>query len=398
MRLKTSLERPSDRLRVLQELVLLSELAGRKSKGQALNHATNYEDSRFIHGMAALEELKQCVSAILKDEPDNRQAILSLGCCDHAMGDRVKAQECFDRLSGQLKDHIGSCVKLNDDFLQGLASTEETDITRHLPDLVTIHSIKNSRDPVVVVSSDYRYFFHFARPLIMSLQRNMPGVKIHVHVMDTVENDMDDVKNWCQRVENIQLGLTAETTGLFEQSRDQALCYYHAVRFVRLYQWRQMYDGPLWMIDADALANKNPQPLLQETNNWDVALRVRPGRFEPWNIMSAGLIGIAPTDKGRQFLRLTAAYIAHYHSTDGLAWGIDQLALLAAFYATDECKLRFLSGREQDVELQEHGLFWFLSGQNKVLFPDLALGPDRTLNKLSERDQRFARLYLQYLS
>jgi len=389
---------PLEKLEVLQEIVLLKEMAGRKSNGLPLYHAVSYENSNIHFAHDELKHVERLARQVLNSDSGNPAALLSLSCVLYAQGAPGHGQDLFDQVTEKVTGHIGAAVNFDSNFLNSLKVESADELLAGLPEVMTIQLKTNAGKPVIVIVCDYRYYYHFARPLIISIDRRVRGVCVHLHIMDASAQQLDDAMAWLQSLASVRCNLSAENTDQQNRSQNDALDYYHAMRFVRLYEWRKTYDGPLWIMDADALINLDPSKLLSNCKGWDVAIRIRPGRLEPWNVMSAGLVGFAPTDAAAQFLHIAASYITHHYRNGKLAWGIDQLALLAAHFAIDNYRLRSLSNLEQDVELHANGLFWFLSGKNKTLFPDLGKNKEAVFARLTERDRKFAQLYLTCLS
>jgi tetratricopeptide (TPR) repeat protein len=387
---------PKQKREVLFELILIKEIAGRGASGRAKYHAATLDDAKIQYSLPELSDLEHLCKGSLDENPKDAGALLGYACALIAGGEWDRSQSYFQQLHPLLPGHIGSVVQLDDRFLETLATTADDQLVTELPDLIHSQPRSFGDQPVFMVASDFRYFHHFSRPLVLSLARHKPGVCIHLHIMDASANQLDEAKGWSDSLSNMQCAISAETTGLASGPPGKAASYYHSVRFVRFFQLRGLYAGPLWMVDADALANCDPTSLLRTSGNWDVAFRLRPGRLEPWNMVSAGLVGMAPTEEAFQFYRLVAAYITHFLKQDRLAWGIDQVALLAALYRMNKKRLRLLTELEQDIDLQTDGVFWFLSGANKALFPELASDSDATMAKLTNREQRFAQAYLDY--
>lgn len=382
---------------ILFILILYKEVAERDRRGQAKYHATSIEDSKCANTQRELDELRRISGSILAQDPVNVAALMSHACVQYALDNIDASQACFSKLEQIQPNHIGSTVKLDADFLTDLANANVEEITAGFPGLNHVTQSACGGEPVILVSSDYEYFDHYGRYLIASINQRMPSTFVHVHLMDADERGLENAVAWCRRMTSLTCAITSETTGLGADEEDTA-CYYHAVRFVRYAQLRSTYQGPLWMIDADALAHGDARPMLQWSANWDVAMRLRPGRLQPWNTVSAGLVGMAPTPAATAFFTRTAAYIAHFWKKGCLTWGIDQLALLASIKGSNTARLRFVDSLEQDVEICSDGIFWFLSGPNKALFPSLRQEPETILSRLNERERRYAKEYMRYTS
>jgi len=142
--------------------------------------------------------------------------------------------------------------------------------------------------------------------------------------------------------------------------------YYHAARFLRLAEWMEKHRRPVWLLDVDALCNGPPRdrlfPLL---DGHDIALRGRPCRLEPWNQLNASVVGFNCTPNGKAYLRAVADYIQRAVDTDGLQWGIDQVALLCAGFGGEHLRIRWLDDKAVDYEQQDDSAIWCNSGRAK---------------------------------
>ena len=82
-------------------------------------------------------------------------------------------------------------------------------------------------------------------------------------------------------------------------------------------------------------------------------------------------MAIAPTPRGMDYLRLLAAYIAHFYSTNCLRWGIDQLAMYAVHEYMREAnkapQVHLLDDRAVDYECFDDSFVWCNSGRGKFL-------------------------------
>src|SRR5581483_7209710 len=90
-----------------------------------------------------------------------------------------------------------------------------------------------------------------------------------------------------QEVPSLRVAISAEQPWIQNQGKAAARAYYHAIRFIRFYQHSRAYRGPLWLMDVDALFNRDPSSMYSRLEGADIAIRVRPGRLEPWNQFNA---------------------------------------------------------------------------------------------------------------
>jgi tetratricopeptide (TPR) repeat protein len=271
-------------------------------------------------------------------------------------------------------------ITFDPNFFHALARVPQADIAADLPPLLSVAAPDFADRPIAYLACDYTYFTRFAVPMIRSLADTAPGAQLHVHIMDAADGQLGDVAAFC-RAQPLTVAISAEQPGIDRKGSQAARAYYHAVRFIRYDQHLATYDRPLWLMDVDALFNRDPQVLYDTIGAHDVALRVRPGRLEPWNQFNACIVGARPTGAARTYIRMIAAYIAHHHRQDTLIWGIDQIAMYAVFthlqLAQSAPSLAFLDDRAIDYMYLDDGVVWCNSGRNK--FAHLKRWPDGSL-------------------
>ena len=123
-------------------------------------------------------------------------------------------------------------------------------------------------------------------------------------------------------------------------------------------------------MDVDGLFNTSPEDLFLSSGNTDISFRARPGRLEPWNQFNACLVGTHPTSAATKYLHQVAAYIAHFYHEQNLPWGIDQLAMYAAFINLQKHgaapQVSFLGDKVLDYEYLGDSILWCSSGVGKL--------------------------------
>ncbi|MCB2057597.1 MAG: hypothetical protein KDE30_06740 [Novosphingobium sp.] len=215
---------------------------------------------------------------------------------------------------------------------------------------------------------DKNYFRLLCRPLLWSLAEHAPDLPVHLHIMDP---DQDPTK----------LGLPLQITWSYEQSGELIMrhkfrpaFYYGAARFIRFAEFLEQCDGPLVIADVDSLATGDVKPLLASDS---LAMRVRPGRLEPWNQYSACLVrGAKPS---LPYFRRVADILRA--SMTQLWWGVDQYALFSAALASQP-DITLIGPDLASVDANSPGLFWFTAGKAKTL--------------LETSDSEYAKLFRRY--
>lgn len=389
---------PAGRRDLLSDLILYKEIEARREMGLSPYHVADLDHMQIQHCLPELVDLCQVCSSLLSSNSADYDSRARYAQALHAQGDFASSQKQFSNLSAKDIPDISAQVHFDDDFTDTVASATLEDLSAGLPKIDYNQHQDFGDRPVIVVSSDYRYFVHFTRPLVLSLERYAAGSCLHLHIMDASVQQLKDAVAWSTSLDTITCAISSEQTGLDRSDPENAPAYYHAIRFIRFIQLTAIYRGNLWMIDADALANNNLDVLIGSKEDWDVALRVRPGRLEPWNVVSAGLVGMKDTLEAHAFYTYVAAYIAQVWRQGVLPWGIDQMAIYSALLRFDPKRLRLLMPDELDVDAQPDSIFWFLSGRSKALLAELHKHKNDLRDKLSDREYRYAEAYMTYLS
>jgi hypothetical protein len=183
------------------------------------------------------------------------------------------------------------------------------------------------------------------------MDAHAPGVAVHVHIFGTQQVDLPNV--------NLTMTVTSEDPAPAIARGIDPRIYFHAARLIRFTEALRTCRQPLVMSDADAIVTEDPRFLL--TMPGEVALRVRPGRLEPWHHFSACLV--RGTLHGLPYFEC-AAEIVRRLLTNAF-WGLDQYALFAAYLRTRP-QLTLLGPEVAGVENSARGTFWFTAGKEKL--------------------------------
>lgn len=263
-------------------------------------------------------------------------SIMDIGLYLFCRGERVSCEKLlrlFER-----NGHVAATVRFQRDFHEGLGEDREFD---ELPP-VDFQNEVTGVGPVVWLACDATYLA-FALPMIRSLKAVAPEVPVHLHIFNPPVSFEKP----------LGVGISTEVCPRHKG-------YYHAVRFVRLYQFQRMRQVPAWLMDVDALFNNHPTPLFDTLDGYDVALRARPARLEPWNQLNACVVGF--NTSGAEYLKKLANYV--YALRHFLAWGIDQTAMLCVYEASKP-KVACLGERFVDYDYRGNGVVWCNSSTKK---------------------------------
>lgn len=138
------------------------------------------------------------------------------------------------------------------------------------------------------------------------------------------------------------IGRSAEGTG--HVGKDSARFYYAAARIIRLYQLMLRDPKPTIMVDADLFVTGSLDDVFKRLEGADIALCRMPGRLPFHTQMNASVFGVNPTEKGMEFLRRAAGFIAQsWLDKRHNVWCLDQLSLL--------CTLREMQSRDSGPDV-----------------------------------------------
>ncbi len=358
-----------DSFAVLEELIPRKEWYNRITRRQMPYHAASLDELFFHHAKAELQSYLKLTEAAMKAPSVSVQMVLRRLMALFAAQDFAQIEKLLPHISPLIGRNIWNTFTTRPTFYETLAQQNDAHIGASFPPVEYVQE-SDSDGPLIYLSCDLKYYTEFAIPLIRSLAAFPSAPAVHVHVMNASEAEVEAA-----------LATLATTGAAFSASCEQlpdadradkmtARAYFHAVRFVRLYQFMRRRPREVWMLDVDALFNRDPQDLLARRGDADVVLRARPGRFEPWNQLSAAVVGIAPSDRGVAFLRLLAGYIAHFHAKNALAWGVDQLAMFGVFnYLRPTSRaptIALLDDTAFDLEYRKEGIVWLDAGIAKL--------------------------------
>lgn len=327
------------------------ELGHRRRRGLMEYHSHSIDDVLFRFAITELEAYGAAATELGSAE----QVAVAAYCA----GDGSQLERHALQLYQSGNRSIWSLIRFSADHFGQIANN---DPAVGLPS-VTTDRVAEGDGPVVWLSCSEDYLV-FARPMLASLQLAAPGVSAHLHVMDP-RGDPKMVLN--------ALPQPDASVGLSWEHANGNRNYYHAIRFIRLWQWMTTQRRPAWLMDVDALINFQPGEMFKRLERADVAFRARPARIEPWNQFNASVVGFSMSERSLDYLKLVANTIARFHKFGRLAWGIDQLAMLGAYHVIKPT-VGCLNDREVDYSYRSDGVVWCNSSARK--FQHLKGKPD----------------------
>lgn len=383
----------ASRCQLLSVQLLFKEWAGRIENGQKPYHASSLDDLFFHYAEATLEELKTSAADLANAHPDNDWARMTNALTAFATGDLEQAQHKFSSIKEESLSLMAHTIRFDEDFFKVLRKSTRPKILEGLPRVEAVKTCEFDANNVLYMSCNASYFDLYAKPLLRSLSHTGDGHQVHIHLMDSAPGHTEAAHTFCRDLSNVHFAMSLERPCLPENDPAAARAYFHAIRLIRFYHHVKHYDRTLWLMDVDAIFNKSPQSFFSTISGADIALRVRPGRLEPWNQFNACLMGVRPTQKALDYLEYVASYIAYFYQKQQLPWGIDQLAMYASYVdlerQTEAPELSFLDDQVLDYEHNADGILWCSSGSLKLTSYARASGPDDP--NATPYDKAFAR-------
>ncbi len=309
--------------------------------------------------------------------------------------DRFGAEECLRGFVKTFPEHIYENVAFDAAFYRQLETFGDLELTKGLPPVTDLIEADFGNEPIAYLACNYDYFAEFAAPMIRSLAEMSPGAQVHLHVMDAEQAELEQLPVFCREMNSLKIAVSVEQPGVSKKKNRIARSYYHAIRFIRFYHHLKQHRLPLWLMDVDAVFNRDPRELYRSLGQNDAAFRARPGRLEPWNQFNACIVGAAPTEKSLRYFRLVAAYIAHFFQQDRLRWGIDQLAMYGVHEflrdSNEAPGLTLLDNQAIDYSYREDGIVWCNSGKQKFAQIDSSLQGDPLQKRYIDRFRKYYR-------
>lgn len=358
-----------DRVNFLTQLILYKAWASRVERGLMPYHASTLGELFFDKKSPDWIEYGALADQFLLQDPNNIDALGAKAAWLFSNGTHLDSETFFRRIGEVRPDSVCANVVFRSEFYSHLEKMTEEDLTQNLPPLIHVIEAKFTDQPIIYLSCNYDYYVNFGRAMLLSINENSRSAQIHLHVMDASLQDIEAVKTFVRGLQHSRIAVTLEQADQASRGLMAARNYYHSVRFIRMYQHLKRYQQTLWLMDVDALMNRDPAPMFATIGTADVAFRARPARWEPWNQFNASVFAVRPTAQGLAYLRLIAAYVAHFHAEDGLRWGIDQLAMYGVHaYLKSKShapNVHLLDNRAVDYDCFDDGFVWCNSGKEK---------------------------------
>ena len=356
-------------VKILGKLVMFEEWEARIKKNRAPYHAASLNDLFYHYAKETFDRFKEITSKLARHNQSDHWAQMTNGLALFASGKHAEAQKNFQMVAEATGNAMATAIRFDEQFFSYLSETSEADLLEGLPALEVAQSHEFDDGDILYLSCNATYFDDFAVPLLRSLNAISNKSRVHIHLMDSSPEHTELACEFCQDLRNIDTAISVERPDFQDKDIVAVRSYFHAIRFIRFYQHLKTYDQTLWLMDVDGLFNQPPDGVFSGMGQADVAMRVRPGRLEPWNQLNACMVGVRPSEAGLRYIHLVSAYIAHFYKRDVLPWGIDQLAMYSAFHDLQRREqapdLFFLDDTVLDYEYRDDGIVWCSSGSTK---------------------------------
>ncbi len=356
------------KIKILSVLILFKEWSFRIKNNKLPYHALSIDDIFFKSTSDILLQLDNESSILLEEFKDHPQAYMIKGIVNFVRKKNQNAQDFFDMVSKYSNNKMTRAIRFDDEFFSHLNDFDTIKLIKHLPKLLEVKERNIFENDIIYLSCNSDYFNYFTKPLLLSINNQTEKTSVHIHIMDSDTRHTEYALDFCSLLTNIDISISVERPKLPPNDINYARSYFHAIRFIRLYQHLLKFKKRLWLMDVDALFNQSPKFLFNKFKNKDISLRIRPARLEPWNQFNACLFGVNYSKKAINYLHKIAAYIAYFHQNAELPWGIDQLAMYASYNNIDtknKPSIGFMDDKVLDYEYNKDGLVWCSSGSIK---------------------------------
>lgn len=368
-------------IKILLALLPYREFHERMKRGLMPYHATSMDELFFKFAHEDFARFRKLVFEQVRQAPDDPRLINREFLAYFCAGELKQAEEVLLRLPNTAREGILATVSFQKKAFANSSDFLDERISSCLPPVITHIPGNFSAGHLIFLCCNSFYFDSFGNPLVQSLAKEKPGAFLHLHIMDITDEQVARITGILEKLP-LRAAFSSEQTGFKDQQSQDARNYYHAIRFVRFYQFLCQHKGPLWMMDVDALFNRAPEKMFAVLDGHDVAFRIRPGRLEPWHQFSACIVGAAKTAASLAFFKLIADFILQAWQDRKLSWGIDQLAMFLVFLHLRELgqapNVALVGSTIADLDSMDEGIVWLTAGKGKFLNSDKANdGPAR---------------------
>ncbi|WP_353572353.1 tetratricopeptide repeat protein [Candidatus Albibeggiatoa sp. nov. BB20] len=343
---------------------------------QSIAQKPDFVDAQFslavtLHRMQNIEE-KQAFEQVIQHYQAQLQktlpfalllgALKRLAICYVFLNQLDKAEQHFRELEkivtenpqkGIAAHQLALATHFSPEFYQKLLNTD-------FPSHTQIATQKTGQfDYVVTASCDANYFSKYAKNFVNSLLQNShEAIHLHLHIMNPTDEVLAQAKAFLEQQAIASYCVSFEEVNLADST--QLKTYYTFGRFLNMAQWLQTYQKPIISLDIDAIVEKPLSYLIDTIPDADMGVRSR--QITSWEEFVANVIVVKSNPQTIAYFDLVRRYLLHFVSKNYLIWGVDELALTAAYrlrqyYEKQSPELQFIN-----VEVEE--VLWQLGHKN----------------------------------
>ncbi|MDY8110699.1 hypothetical protein U0C82_16270 [Fulvimarina sp. 2208YS6-2-32] len=236
---------------------------------------------------------------------------------------------------------------------------------------------------VILAACDERYLKAFARPLLLSLERQNEPQAVHLHLCKPSKASLDRLADLAAALSNVRLTWTIDGCDLARGLPFRTV-YLAAARFLVASLVIERTRAPLLCIDIDTIANRPVWPTFDAAREGaDIVVIQRRDETSDTRRVRAGAFGINPTPDGLGFAQALSASIAailpkrpRYH--------LDQIVifyLMTRLAKRGNLKIADMPSALSSFDFDEDAVFWMAKGwkmKNSSIFQDASAQADST--------------------
>ena len=392
-------ETSPDALRAFEYWAIYSERHERLNRGLSPVHTDNLDDLYFTYATEQRDQLVNAARRRLSVNEKDTDALTTLALFDLSQDDWSALEPRVRKLKSIAPDRNDLNFYIDDAAGSHLEGLSAVNFEALLPPVINSIELSPSPKGTIFLSSDPRYFYQFTAPLLLSLESLATPSRVQIHIMDGEHLDAPKTEQFLSGLNHVQCGLSIERSNLGDIPTKQKAIYFHAIRYVRLFQALKSGKGPYCITDVDGLFVKDPQHVFSGLNGQDVGLCPVPGMWGTRSHFQASFTAISNTKDGVNFAKLIAAYVAVALRQDALYWGIDQNALFNVYKylirKNRTPKIKVIDETLFSLEAKEDSVFWSDAGKEKFELIRRVNNQDPTL--MPEKLDAYSSIYVPHL-
>ena len=265
----------------------------------------------------------------MSDAPEAQHLAASQGSKPSPRGSRIGTHGGAATAAGTNLPVIASLRRL-------LARAPVPDLEALLLELPAIQGPWPDRDaegPLVFVGCDSAYLLEHGLPFAVSLDRNSPGTRLHVHLVNPDSAAEAMLRRIDRALTGTTLTRTSESFDFTGLSPEFTRSYCASIRFVRLFQLLRAVRRSVLLLDIDVLVRGDLRLVKAIADGHDCAIHTRFQSRRKRERLFASVFYAEPTPATLTYLEDVATRIASMIVTRRARWYVDQCALYDAYRA-----------------------------------------------------------------